>query len=95
MQATIVRACLCSGLAGTSRHLGPVFGGLCGGGGQPLLALLEDTARYAVLLPAPAEGFNLRPWLILPFGEKREPMMLFWPIFCNFWVSSSNLGNFQ
>ena len=33
---------------------------------------LEDTARYAGLLLAPAEGFGLRPRLFLPFGQKKE-----------------------
>ena len=32
---------------------------------------LEDTARYAGLLLAPAEGFGLRPRLFLPFGQKK------------------------
>ena len=52
--------------------------------------ILEDTARYAGLLLAPAEGFGL--WLI----------MLFWPIFGNFWCPvvtlvtfSSNLSTFK
>ena len=54
---------------------------------------LEDTARYAGLLLAPAEGFGL--W------AKKEPNLLFWPIFGNFWcivvtlvTFSSNLSNF-
>ena len=53
---------------------------------------LEDMARYAGLLLAPAEGFGLRPRLF----------MLFWPIFGNFWCSvvtvvtlSSNFSNFE
>ena len=33
--------------------------------------ILEDTARYAGLLLAPAEGFGLQPRLFLPFGQKR------------------------
>ena len=32
---------------------------------------LEDTARYAGFLPAPAEGFNFRLGLFLLFGQKR------------------------
>ena len=31
---------------------------------------LEDTARYAGLLLAPAEGFSLRPRLFSPFSQK-------------------------
>ena len=45
------------------------------------LKALEDTARYAGLLLAPAEGFGLWPRLFLPFGQKKELFMLFWPIF--------------
>ena len=47
-----------------------------------LLSLgLEDTARYAGLLPAPAEGFVCRPGLILPFGKKRSFYAVsFWTI---------------
>ena len=37
-----------------------------------ILARLEDTARYAGLLVAPAEGFGLRPRLYLPFGQKKK-----------------------
>ena len=54
---------------------------------------LEDTARYAGLLLAPAEGFGLRPRLFLPFGQKRAD----YAVLAHFWhflVSSSNLGNF-
>ena len=29
--------------------------------------LLEDTARYADFLLAPAESLNIWPWLVLPF----------------------------
>ena len=46
---------------------------------------LEDMAHYAGLLLAPVEGFGLRPRVFLPFGQKRELIMLFWPIFGNFW----------
>ena len=63
---------------------------------------LEDTARYAGLLLAPAEGFGLRPRLFLPFGQKKELIILFWTIFVNFWCPvitlvtvSSNLSNFE
>ena len=63
---------------------------------QPFMCLLyyaqlEDTARYAGLLLAPAEGFGHQPRL-----------MLFWPNFGNFWCPvvtlltlSSNLRNFE
>ena len=64
--------------------------------------ILEDTARYAGLLLAPADGFGLRPRLFLPFGQKKTFFMLFWPIFGNFWCPvvtmvtfSSNLINFE
>ena len=33
---------------------------------------LEDKARYAALLLAPAEGFGLRPRLFLSFGPKKR-----------------------
>ena len=63
---------------------------------------LEDTARYAGLLPAPAEGFGLQPRLFLAFGQKKCFFMLFWPIFGDFWCPvvtmvtfSSNLSNFE
>ena len=36
------------------------------------LIMLEDTARYAGLLLASAEGFGLRPRLFLPFGQKKS-----------------------
>ena len=57
-----------------------------------ILWRLEDTARYMGLLQAPAEGFG-RGFLLI---------MLFWPIFGNFWCPvvtlvtfSSNLSNFE
>ena len=37
-----------------------------------ILDTLEDTARYAGLLLAPAEGFGLWPRLFLPFGQKKS-----------------------
>ena len=49
------------------------------------LLTLEDTARYAGLLLAPAEGFGLRPRLFFAIRAKKELFMLFWPIFGNFW----------
>ena len=64
--------------------------------------ILEDTARYAGLLLAPAEGFGLRPRLFFALREKKELFMLFWPIFGDFWCPvvpvvtfSSNLSNFE
>ena len=33
--------------------------------------VLENTARYAGLLLAPAEGFGLRPRIFLPYGPKK------------------------
>ena len=62
----------------------------------------EDMARYAGLLLAPAEGFGLCPRPFLPFKQKRELFMLFWPIFGNFWspvvtlvTFGSNLSHFE
>ena len=53
---------------------------------------LEDSAQYAVLLLAPAEGFV----------KKESLIIMSWPIFCNFWCPvvalvtfSSNLINFE
>ena len=67
-----------------------------------MLPILEDTARYAGLLLAPAEGFGLRPRLFLALRAKKELFMLFWPIFGDFWCPlvtvvtfSSNLSNFE
>jgi hypothetical protein len=66
------------------------------------LRILEDTARYAGLLLAPAEGFGLRPRLFFALRAKKELFMLFWPIFGNFWclvvivvTFSGNLSNFE
>ena len=54
------------------------------------LYTLEDTARYAGLLLAPAEGFGLRPRLFLPFERRRKKLiMLFWQIL----GFSSNFSN--
>ena len=44
-----------------------------------LYLLLEDTARYAGLLLAPAEGFSLWPRLFLPFGQKESLLCFFGP----------------
>ena len=70
--------------------------------GSGFLGLLEDTARYAGLLLALAEGFGLRPRLFLPLGPKKELFMLFWPIFGDFRCPvvtvvtfSSNLSNLK
>ena len=52
------------------------------------LQLLEDTARYAGLLLAPAEGFGLRP------RAKKRPYYAVLDNFRPFLVSCSNLGNF-
>ena len=52
---------------------------------------LEDTARYAGLLLAPAEGFGRG--YFCPSGKKRA----YYAVLAHFWrflVSSSNLGNF-
>ena len=57
-----------------------------------LLYKLEGMACYAGLLLAPAEGFGLRPRLFL--GKKRD----YYAVLAHFWqffVSSSNLGNFN
>ena len=68
-----------------------------------LLLKLEDTARYAGLLLAPAEGFGLPPRIFFcSLGKRKEFIMLFWPILGNFWCAvvtfvtfSSNLSNFE
>ena len=63
-------------------------------GRTSLCLRLEDTARYADLLLAPAEGFGLRPRLFLPLGQKKA----FYAALAHsrpFLVFSSNLGNFQ
>ena len=52
-----------------------------------LLFKLEDTARYAGLILAPAEGFGLWPRLFFfALWAKKELIMLLWPIFDNFCV---------
>ena len=67
---------------------------------MPPLEKLEDTARYAGLLLAPAEGFGRG--FFCPLGKKKAFFMLFWPIYGNFWCPvvtvvtfSSNLSNFE
>ena len=55
-----------------------------------LLGTLEDTARYAGLLLAPAEGFGRG--FFYPSGKKRA----FYAVLAHFWqflVISSNRGN--
>jgi len=51
-----------------------------------LFITLEDTARYAGLLLAPAEGFGLRPRLFLPFWHNKELIMFFGPFLAIFGV---------
>ena len=68
-----------------------------------LYGVLEDTARYAGVLLAPAEGFGLRTSLFFAFFRaKKEVIMLFWPFFGNFWCPvvtlvtfSSYISNFE
>ena len=50
------------------------------------LLILEGTARYAGLLLAPAEGFGLRPRLLLPFGQKKSLLCCFGPFLAIFGV---------
>ena len=64
--------------------------------------ILEDTACYAGLLLAPAEGFGLWPWLFQPFGQKKSFLCCFGPFLAIFWCPvvavvtfSSNLSNFE
>ena len=59
----------------------------------------EDTARYAGLLLAPAEGFDRGSFCP---SKKKKLIMLFWFILGHFWCSvvtlvtfSSNLNNFK
>ena len=54
---------------------------------------LEDTARYAGLLAAPAEGFGFWPRFSLP-GRKPRAYYAVLAHFRPFLVSSSNLSNF-
>ena len=51
-----------------------------------LKEILEDTARYAGLLPTPAKGFGLRPRLFLPFGQKKTLLCCFGPFLAFFGV---------
>ena len=48
------------------------------------LDILEDTARYAGLFQAPAEGF----------GRAKKAFIRFWPKFGTFLVINSNHSNF-
>ena len=47
--------------------------------------ILEDTARYAGLGLAPAEGFVLRLRDFFALWAKKDHIMLFWPILGHFW----------
>ena len=60
----------------------------------PSLVALEDTALYAGLLLAPLEGFGLRPRLFFSLLAKKVLIMLFWPIFGNFWCPVVTLVTF-
>ena len=44
-------------------------------------------ARYAGQPLAPAEGFGLRPWLLLTFGQKGLIMLFFFAHLGQFWCS--------
>ena len=57
------------------------------------VSVLEDTARYAVLLLAPVEGFNRG--FFCPWGKKRELNHVVLAHFWQFLVPSSNLSNFE
>ena len=49
-------------------------------------AALTKTRRYSPQRePTSSSSGGLRPSLFLPFGQKIELIMLFWPIFGNFW----------
>ena len=54
---------------------------------------LEVIDRYVGLLLAPAEGFGLRPMLLVPFGEKRafNAVCAYFKPFLETVVFSSNL----
>ena len=56
--------------------------------------ILEDTARYAGLLLAPAEGFGLRPRFFLPFGKKRAYYAV-WAHLGHFWWPVVTLVTFS
>ena len=47
--------------------------------------ILEDTARFAGLLLAPAEGFDLWSRAFFALWAKKYRIMLFWPILGHFW----------
>ena len=55
---------------------------------------LEDTARYAGLLLAPAEGFGLWPRLFCPSGKKRAYYAAL-AHFGNFWCPVVTLVTFS
>ena len=52
-----------------------------------ILKELEDTARYASLLLAPAESFGLQPRLFLPFGQEKTLLYCFGLIVVHFWFA--------
>ena len=49
------------------------------------LLQLEDTARYAGLLLAPAVGFGFRPMAFFALCAKKDRFILFWTILGNLW----------
>ena len=59
--------------------------------GEQVLSQLKDTARYTGLLLAPAEGFGPGFFALL---AKKELIMLFWPIFGDFWCPVVTLVSF-
>ena len=60
----------------------------------PLSVLLEDTAHYASLLLASAEGFGLQPRDLLALWAKKDLIMLVWPILDHFWCPVVTLVTF-
>ena len=64
----------------------------------PHLKVLDDTARYAGLLLAPAEGFGLRSRVFLALRAKKTP---YYAVLAHFWFPvvtmvtfSNNLSTF-
>ena len=49
-----------------------------------IYVVLEDTANYAGLLLAPAEGFGIRPRLFCPSGKKESLLYSFGPFLAFF-----------
>ena len=56
---------------------------------------LEDMARYAGLLLAPAEGFGLWSRAFFALRAKTGLIMLFWPILGHFWCPVVTLVTFS